>query len=365
LSGAVLVLGWAAVVLAYGLFFALHGAELTEVLRQVFLGPTAQSAIGGHETYGGLRWLILQTLIRNTALYVLCVMGWGLALVGLARISGPERRALIFSGVISVLVFAHPAPWPYNLIMAIPFLGLWSTALPRLVRKGPAAINALFAGVVAIVLAFSFARNVHYLDHDNRFQNETVRLAETLLGPDDAYFDGTGMVVTRQQAGSRWRGQVVSWDRLGIGRILADARRGNLDHIEAVFAGSPKVWILSYRTAALDSVLGPYLRNSYVPISPNVLISGVKLVPGDETLFQNRWKGSYRLYRADGRTATTPLIVDGNPVTGGVALGTGKHSIRLDVGRAPLFLLPADITVPFTIPRRHEQRVLFDRVYTF
>ena len=365
LSGLVLVIGWAVVVLAYGLFFALYGAEFTAVLRQVFLGPTAQNAIAGHESYGGLRWLILQTLIRNTALYVLCVMGWGLALAGLARLSGPERRALIFSGVISVLVFAHPAPWPYNLIMAIPFLGLWSTALPRFVRKGPAAISALFAGVVAIVLAFSFARNVHYLDHDNRFQNETVRLAETLLGPDDAYADGTGMVVTRRQAGSRWRGQVISWDRLGIGGILADARRGDVSRIEKVFAGSPKVWILSYRTAALESVLEPYFRSSYVPISSNVLISGVKLVPGEETLFQNRWKGSYRLYRADGRPAAAPFIVDGNSVTGGVALGTGRHSIRFEEGRAPLFLLPADITVPFTIPRRHEQRVLFDRVYTF
>ena len=365
LSGAVLVLGWAVMVIAYGLYFVLYGAEFTEVLRQVFFGPTLKNAMAGHETYGGLRWLILQTLIRNTALYVLCLAGWGLMLMRFAHLTSQERRAWIFSGVISMLVFAHPAPWPYNLIMAIPFLGLWSTALPRFVRKGPAAISALFAGVVAIVLAFSFARNVHYLDHDNRFQNETVRLAETLLGPDDTYADGTGMVVTRRLAGSRWRGQVVSWDRLAIGRILSLARRGNLDTIEAIFAGSPKVWILSYRTAALDSVLGPYLRNSYVPISPNVLISGVKLVPGDETLFQNRWKGSYRLYRADGRTATTPLIVDGNPVTGGVALGTGKHSIRLDVGREPLFLLPADITVPFTIPRRHEQRVLFDRVYTF
>ncbi len=365
LSGAVLVLGWAVMILAYGLYFALYGAEFTEVLRQVFFSGAVENAIGGHKAYGGLRWLILQTLIQNTALYVLCVTGWGLALVGLARLSGPERRAWIFSGVISLLVFAHPAPWPYNLIMAIPFLGLWSTALPRLVRKGPAAVSALFAGVVAVVLVISFGRNAHYLDHDNRFQNETVRLAETLLGPDDAYADGIGMVVTRRQAGSRWRGQVVSWDRLGIGRILADARRGNPDHIEAVIKGSPKVWILSYRTAALDSVLEPYLRNSYVPISSNVLISGVRLVHGDETLFQNRWKGSYRLYRADGRPADEPLIVDGKPVTGGVALGTGKHSIGFEEGRAPLFLLPADITVPFTIPRRHERRVLFDRVYTF
>ncbi|MEE8228066.1 MAG: hypothetical protein V3R30_14670, partial [Kiloniellales bacterium] len=365
LSGAVLVLGWAAVVLAYGLFFALHGAELTEVLRQVFFGPTAQNVIAGHQSYGGLRWLILQTLIRNAALYVLCLAGLGLVLMRLTGLTSAERRAWIFSGVISVLVFAHPAPWPYNLIMAIPFLGLWSTALPRFVRKGPAAVSALFAGVVAIVLVTSFARNAHYLDHDNRFQNETVRLAETLLGPDDAYADGTGMVVTRRLAGSRWRGQVVSWDRLGIGTILANARRGNLDRIEAVIKGSPKIWILSYRTAALDSVLEPYFRTSYVPISSNVLISGVKLVPGEEILFQNRWKGSYRLYRADGRPAAAPLIVDGKPATGGVALGAGKHSIRFEEGRAPLFLLPADITVPFTIPRRHEQRVLFDRVYTF
>ena len=365
LSGAVLVLGWAAVVLAYGLFFALYGAEFTAVLRQVFFGPTAQNVLAGHETYGGLRWLILQTLMRNTALYVLCVTGWGLALAGLAHLSGPERRALIFSGVISVLVFAHPAPWPYNLVMAIPFLGLWSTALPRLVRKGPAAVSALFGGVVAIVLILSFARNALYLDHDNRFQNETVRLAETLLGPDDTYADGTGMVVTRRLAGSRWRGQVVSWDRLAIGRILSLARRGNLDTIEAIFAGSPKVWILSYRTAALDTVLEPYFRNSYVPISSNVLLSGVRLVPGDETSFQNRWTGKYRLYKADGSPVAAPLIVDGKPATGGVALGTGKHSLRLVEGREPLFLLPADIPVPFTIPRRHEQRVLFDRVYTF
>ncbi len=57
---------------------------------------------------------------------------------------------------------------------------------------------------------------------------------------------------------------------------------------------------------------------------------------------------------------------DGNiAVTGGVRLGTGKHSIRLEEGREPLFLLPADITVPFDLTRPRERKTLFDRVYTF
>jgi hypothetical protein len=44
----------------------------------------------------------------------------------IAELGQRQRIALIFSVVITVLVFAHNQPWPYVFIMALPFMSLWA-----------------------------------------------------------------------------------------------------------------------------------------------------------------------------------------------------------------------------------------------
>ena len=364
-SGAALVLGWGLVVLAYILFFSAQGADFMAVLRHIFLGPSMENALAEHKAYGTLRSFVGRTLFRDLALYPLCATGLALSLPRMLHLSRRERRAWIFTVVIAALVFAHRSPWPYNFIMAIPFLALWSTVLPRLLLGRTMPVRAAFGALIALVFGVSLARNVTYLDHDNAFQNETVRRAESLLDRSDTYTDGIGMVVTRRQAGMQWPGQVVSWDRSVISAVLASAERGDFAHIETVIEGAPKVWILSYRTNTLQEVLRPYLRNAYVPVFSNLLIAGAALPPGEDVFFENRWPGAYRLYRADGTPVRAPLVVDGRALTGVVELEKGPHSLRLDKRGQTLYLLPNDITVSFDLTQPREQQALFDRTYTF
>jgi hypothetical protein len=364
-SGAALVLGWGLVVGAYYLFFMALGADFERTLGHSLAGPALQNMLIGHQAYvGGLRSFLGQVVGRDLLLYLLCAAGLVMSGRRLLRMDSPERRAWTFSLVIAILIFSHRSPWPYNFILAVPFLGLWGT-VPLWAM--PATWRVPCVAVICVAVGFmSFLNNARYLNHDNALQNQMVRRVESLLQPEDRYFDGIGMVVDRQHAGWNLPGQVVSWDQPTILQIRAAAEQGDLRHFERIFGGAPKVWILTYRSDALGEWLTPYLEESYVPIYSNVLITGVELLPGDTVAFQNWWPGAYRLYRADGTPAETGLEIGGRWVEGPLRLEKGRHSLRLTDGVGPLYLLPADIegvTFDMTAPR--EQEVLFDRVYTF
>ncbi len=367
LSGACLVAGWAAAVLAYGLFFALQGADLLALYRHVFIGPPVDNVLRGHHSYDGLRGYVNQTAVRNVAPYVLSAFGWILLAPRALALSRPERVAWIFSGVIALLVFAHPAPWPYNFIMAIPFLALWAPVMAARWGQSYAVRPSTFLALILIALAPSLIRNLDYLDNDNRFQNATLERAESLLAPGDSYADGIGMVVTRRHAGAVVDGQAVSWDAPILARIRAQAEAGDYRRFEAIFAGAPKIWIENYRTETLRDILLPFLRRSYVPIFPNLLISGIALKPGEEKIFENRWPGAYRLYSADGRASPSPWVADSRVGRGPLVLGRGARRIRLPTEAAVevLYLLPAEIAPPFDMRADRRPSALFVDPYGF
>ncbi len=364
-AGAALVLGWAAVVGAYYLFFLGLGADLGRMLGYSLAGPALENALVGHQAYGdGLRSFLFRIVGNDLLLYLLCGAGLVMSASRLRRMASGERRAWIFSVAIAILIFSHRSPWPYNFILAVPFLGLWG-AVPFHTMPAARRVPRL-AAVCLLVGALSFFYNIRYLGHDNAFQNQTVRRAESLLRPADRYFDGIGMVVDRQQAGGNLPGQVISWDQLTISMIQAAAERGDLAHFASIFEGAPKVWILSYRTQALDDVLMPYLERSYVPIFANILITGVELMPGETATFRNWWPGTYRLYRADGTPAAAGLEVDGRRAEGPLRLERARYGLRLADGVEPLYLLPADIEgVRFDMTAPREQQALFPQTYTY
>jgi hypothetical protein len=364
-SGGALVAGWGLVVGGYYLFFMALGAEFGGMVTYSLAGPALQNVLAGHQVYeGGLRSFVPQVVVRDLLFYLLCVAGLVMSGPCLLRMDSPERRAWIFSLAITILVFSHPAPWPYNFILAVPFLGLWGAVLLRFVQANRQL--QVLAVVCVFVGSLSIGNHVRYLSHDNAFQNQTVRRAESVLQPDDRYFDGIGMVVNRQQAGWDLPGQVISWDQAAILSIRAAAERGNFSHLERIFAAAPKVWIQTYRSKALSEVLAPYLTDSYVPIYSNVLLAGIELSPGQTKVFRTWWPGAYRLYRADGSTVEAGLEVDDRRIGGPVRLDKGLHRLRLTGSEGPLYLLPADIEgVAFNMTAPSEQEPLFDRVYTF
>jgi hypothetical protein len=366
-SGAALLLGWGVVVGAYYLFFMALGADFTRTLDYTLAGPALQNALIGHEAYeGGLRRYLVQTVMRDAPLYLLCAAGLVMSGSRLLKMDRSERRAWIFTLVISILISFHRAPWPYNFVLAVPFLALWSVVPFQAVPATRIRARRVMIRVTIALVGVSFLYNVHYLSHDNALQSQAARRAESLLRPGDRYSDGVGMLVNRTQAGSRLPGQVFSWDRPTILSIRGMTEQGDMKYFERIFDGAPKVWIQTYRSDKLEEFLAPFMERAYVPIFPNVLIAGIELRPGVETEFQNWWPGRYRLYRADGTSAAGELTLDGRRMEGSFRVVKGRHNVLLMNGDAPLYLLPADIEgVPFNMTTARARQKLFDRVYTY
>lgn len=339
-AGGVLVAGWAIAVAAYVGYFALHGTDAMTLARWIFLGPPTDNAVQGHQVYEDLSYYVWQTLLRNPGVYLLCALGWLAAVITVARRSPAERIALIFTTVVAVSFYGvHPAPWPYNFILVIPFLGLWAPYLIEPLRPAPLRLQVVAGAVVLAILTSSFARNVHYLAFDNVAQVETIETAESLLAPNERYFDGTHMIVTRPLAAPFWlqRGELL--------RILDNAARGDTSLVDEIF-GQPKVVIESYRTDTIEEVLAPYLRHSYVRVAPNVLLSGTALPSEAASDFVVQWEGVYRLRDVDGRPSDAALTVNGTTLSGAIRLKRGRYAVRLvEPSAEPLYLLPANAAI--------------------
>ena len=98
--------------------------------------------------------------------------------------------------------------------------------------------------------------------------------AESLLVPEDHYFDGIFMLPKRQHAGRIWL------DRKSVLRISQKSEAGEKTILERAFAQKPKVIILNYRTQAVEDALRPYIASTYHQIAPNILIATDDMVLG-------------------------------------------------------------------------------------
>lgn len=343
IQGAVLLGGWTLTLLIYAVAF--RGTDVVPVLSQVF-GKPVSLAVHGAKIYPNIGGFITQTLERNVLPYALCGLGWILATRRVLGEDGPSRVLWVFSAVITACVFNHTQPWPYVFVMVIPCIGPWAAEVPEAFRSRSeqAVALAFFA-----LLALSFPRNIKYLDHGNGRQLETVATAEALLGPDDVYMDGVGMVPTRQVAlAGAW------WDRPHV----AEARQ-NPAIIEDILDQTPKLWILNYRTDKLDHLLSPVFDRSYVPVATNVLLSGAVIDGEREVTFDAVWEGDYRIYTLNGKPADVAVEVDGDLRRGVVSIERGAHRLRVVEPGASYVLLPADVPEGLTIPPQRPRRKLF------
>jgi hypothetical protein len=276
---------------------------------------------------------------------------------GVRYMKRQEQIGWIFSGVITFFVFIHNQPWPYVFIWCIPFIALWSDR--PLAFIGGRYGQRFMAVALAVIAVFSFVRNVKYVGHSNLLQRQVVTQAQSLLNPQDAYCDGIGMVVNRPQAMKSW------WDKQKLMKILQDAKTGESREIEEIFLKQPKVWLLSYRTDELEDILNPYFADSYIRIFPNVLVSGVLVSGSGETMFMNRWKGEYRLFSPKGRPLDDSFFLNSQTVSGVVRVPLGESLLSLKGPASSAYLLPADVSIPFEIPTRMKQMLLFAYVYTY
>ena len=348
--------GIAAALLAYGLWFDLRNPF--RVLSMVFLSPLRYAPLHGNPRYAGIRELYVgQTLVRNPVPYMLCAFGLALVLVRFRRASPKIRLAAVAASIVTLLVFLHEQPWPYSFVMALPFLSVFAPdALAWLEARG--ADRGPWVRLAACtLLLWPLPRNFAYLAHDNGVQNEVVAYAERLLGPDDRYYDGIGMVPTRLLA------QPASWEALVLEGVRVELARGDDRSIRRILDSRPKLWILSYRTHELREYLPRLLDPSYVRVHPDVLLTGTVCRDARPATFVNRWPGRYRLFRPDGSPAGEQWRLDGQDAGADGFIPAGAHEVAASPADGPRYLFPVGTTFFMPLPVAAPLDDLFHGVY--
>jgi len=355
-KAAIFTFGWAVTVIAYSAYF--RGLDLLVVLNHIFITPV-RLAVHGGEDYKNLSEFVSMTLSRNAFVYALCFAGLLISLFRIRKLSGAEMIVIVHTLIMTFFVFTHNQPWPYVFIMAIPFLALYGVeAIKALPISKPYLQGAILISAL-LMMTFSFQRNIHYFGHSNILQNLTSMQAEGLLGQDDSYCDGVGMLVKKRFAGPAW------WDARGITEVVAESDKNEFKLLDNIFSYQPKVWILNYRTKKLWPVLAPFMINSYIRVFPNVLVSGVEVSAEKPVKFVNHYRGVYTLFDDRGVKLNKPFYINSKIVEGSTLLKAGEYTTRLVDGMEKAYLLPDNIKVPFTIPPPRQPMALYKGVYSY
>jgi hypothetical protein len=181
-------------------------------------------------------------------------------------------------------------------------------------------------------MAASYVSNVAYLRIDDAKQLELVARAESLLAPDERYFDGIGMLPNRQEPTILW---------LDKHYVIATLREGGRSEAYTILSKSrPKLILWSYRMDYIDPVVGPLIPSSYVRVAPNLRIAGSRLDPDRRKVFDPPIAGSYALYNADGTPLQGQVEVDGTVLAPPFHLSTGPKTVTLRGGSGEALLLP-------------------------
>jgi hypothetical protein len=352
--GAWLVLGWLIPVALY--CFVFGGSHPLAVAQNLVFGPVQVASAQTAAEYGGLRHFVGQTLIRNALLYAFCFAGMIIALLRIIRLEPARRIALIFSIVVTALVFAHNQPWPYVFVMALPFMALWALCPFDALAGRPRLYTNVALAVLAIAIAVSFVKNAFYLRLDNQAQLAVVERAEKLLGPGDVYFDAIGMLPNRREPSTLW---------LDRHTILETLREGKESEAYRIFERAPpKLIIWSYRMDAIAPLVGPLIRRSYVQVAPNIRIAGVRLRPGASgAVFEAPVAGKYALYDLAGSPVRGQLEVYGVVTGQPLDLRRGKVTVRLRSGSMEALLLPVGSYAGLFAAGR-DNKALFEGVYS-
>lgn len=348
--------GVMAALLAYGIWFDLRNP--LRVLSMVFLSPLHFAPLHGNPFYAGIRGLYVpQTLERNPVPYALAAIGLTLVLARIRSAAPRVRLAAVSAAIVTLLVFLHEQPWPYVFVMALPFLSVFAPEALSWLEARASGRGPWVRLAACALLMWQLPRNLAYLGHDNGVQNEVVEYAERLLGPDDRYFDGIGMIPTRYLA------QPVSWEALVLEGVRVELARGDDRSIMRILDSRPKLWILNYRVHALREYLPRLLDPSYVRVHPDVLLTGAFFRDARPVTFVNRWPGRYRLFRPDGSPTGEPWRLDDRENGADGFVPAGSHEIVASLADGPRYLLPLGTTFVMPLPVTSPLDNLFYGVY--
>lgn len=352
--------GWAAVLLAYAIYFG--GGEFPMVLTKIFLVPRQLALVdqGFYPEIGKYFW---STLNRNALLWLLCQTGLSSALARYRELTSEERWAAWATIVVAMLTFNHNQPWPYVFILVVPFSAIWARHAFALILTYRGRYRRLWLASLLLLFLPSLGRNLNYISHQsNEEQLFWVRRAESLLGPDERYFDGIGMLPGHRMAltfPDWW------WDRPTLERLAHQLRQGDHSIWDRIFADQPKILLLNYRLRRFWPKLETRLSRSYARIDELILVAGRKLEADDLAFsFDCHWAGTYRLYDLAGHPLAATFGIGGGAKALEVHLEKGLQQIERDAPGAAL-LLPVGIRFSHPPPYWDAFPDLFVDVYDF
>ncbi len=331
-------------------FLAVQGLYL--ILRAVLFDPGAASVVTqaagrvqalttGDTGIGHTRFY--WAAIRLNPLFIgVSLAGLALAWTGLWRWRGEVRRKrdllLVLVAVSAYLpaMLAYPHAWPYFIATAVPGLALaWGAlcgAIHRQLRV--AGTLPLQVGAVAVLAVMGLARPAdrvrRNLEMDNGYQVAVMDRLEEVLGPEDAYFDGVGLVPTRPRTTLEWLDVVA----LQAYREHPEAVQGLIEDIASAGTGAI---VVSWRTESLPAEFQAFRERFFVQDWGNVFVPGQEVDTADLlgrggplpvlTAGEYHVRGDAEAWRA--------IRIDGAPLTGPVIrLAVGEHQVGAtsDVG---------------------------------
>lgn len=285
-------------------------------------------------------WPTLYRLLLQTPLLV----GGAIAvlLAPLAGLAGPWREDLssllrkphfpewaMLLVAIGVLT-ANPTPFPYNLVLLVPFMFVAVARHRRPLvralrdtRRGCLAWSMLISGHV---LPWMTSTPRHF-EMSNERQMTVIDLAEKLTDPArHRVFDGSGLVPTRDPLGYYWLIHTFTI------RPMSD---GTWPSVRSQLAAHEVPVILpSYRTNSLPRQDQDFIAANYLALAQDFLVLGARMEGGE-----GQWTalsgGNYFLALQGGTPADVALEVDGKSVSPGpIRLERRLHQFHFPPGRA-------------------------------
>ncbi len=261
---------------------------------------------------------------------------------------------LLFLLALGALL-ANPAPYPYNLVLLVPFMvlplrsaGIRLRALaPRLCSSTP------LAALLVTCHLTPFIRPVlRHLEWTNDRQQELMGLAESLTDADrDRVYDGIGLVPTRSSIGRFWFLHSL---------FMADLRSGTLPSPASMLAARPaSVLLRSYRTDWFSPEDVAFVSTHYVELSDELLVLGGVLPPGGGS-WECLHEGTYALLLQDDAPpgAGLEVFLDGKACSFGTRLRIEKgvhHLASTSPGRILVLWTGPRTSLPVLKPGDHRR----------
>lgn len=315
--------GFTSACIAVLTFYLLRG-ELHRFLPSIGIGLK----FSGEARAEFYPWFSLWRLVYQTPL--LSGLAVAAAFMEALRVHRRRSAAVVWEGavpeaILFVVAFGvlciNPAPYPYNLVLLVPFGFIlavrWSSEQESLKAFTRSGSMVLFVSLVVFTHGMPFVKStLRHLYRTNTRQEQLMALAESLTDPArDRIYDACGLVASRESAARQW---------FLHGLLRRQVREGVIPSLKKALEDSPATVILpNYRFTWLDAEEKAFLQANYLMPARDFFILGAQIPPSRPT-YRCLHPGRYFLTGpADGT-----VILDGKPVQvpSAVQLTQGDHA---------------------------------------